>query len=274
MSTKILEAGKRAQFTDAERDHKRGLDFGALNCGVFFGHGPTEPYNLLNGAREPLLNELLADEDVIRVAAFQSAAFRIFVPKLYKRYHSLRQDVESHLRHRDLKWNFRKSVFSAAAFNFGPQTVTARHRDCMNLPGGFCAITALGEFNSKTGGHLVIEELGIVIEFPAGSTILLPSAVFTHSNTAIQPGETRVSFTQYTSGALFRYADNGYRTEAGLKAYNEDQYDDMLKRKSTRWNDTLKLWSTLEEVLKCAKLKCTGTGEVESDDFVAPTSSI
>ncbi|KAF6742283.1 hypothetical protein DFP72DRAFT_781793, partial [Ephemerocybe angulata] len=207
---KIYQAGRKAPWKHAEVHHKRGDEFGALNVGVLMGHGPTRPYNLRNGVHEPMLEELLADPDIERMATFQSAAFRLFMPKLYKRYYGLRQDVERHPM--NLKWNFKKSVFSAAAFNFGPQTVTAQHRDCMNLPGGFCAITALGTFDAKLGGQLVIEELGLVIDFPAGSTILLPSAVLTHSNTAIQPGETRVSFTQYSSGALFRYADNGYRT--------------------------------------------------------------
>ncbi|KAF6743090.1 hypothetical protein DFP72DRAFT_828982, partial [Ephemerocybe angulata] len=267
---KIYQAGRKAPWKPAEVHHKRGDKFGALNIGVLMGHGPTQPYNLRNGVHEPMLEELIADPDIIRMATFQSAAFRLFMPKLYKRYHGLRQDVErqSHLPH--LKWNFAKSVFSAAAFNFGPQTVTAQHRDCMNLPGGFCAITALGTFDAKLGGQLVIEELGLVIDFPAGSTILLPSAVLTHSNTAIQPGETRVSFTQYTSGALFRYADNGYRTEKELKQYNEEQYNDMMERKSTRWVRTLALWSKFEDILEGAKLRLVETGElVESADSMS-----
>ncbi|KAF6742161.1 hypothetical protein DFP72DRAFT_757262, partial [Ephemerocybe angulata] len=167
-------------------------------------------------------------------------------PKLYKRYHGLRRDVERHMP--DLKWNFESSVFSAAAFNFGPQTVTARHRDSMNLPYGFCAITALGTFDYKLGGHLVLEELGIVIEFPPGSCILIPSAILTHSNTSIQPGETRVSFTQFSSGALFRHADNGYRTEAELKEYDKSLYEETMARKPTRWEKGLALWSTAAEI--------------------------
>ncbi|KAF6745210.1 hypothetical protein DFP72DRAFT_1018241 [Ephemerocybe angulata] len=170
------------------------------------------------------------------------------MPKLYNKYHALRTDIENHLP--NLKWNFKRSVFSAAAFNFGPQVTTCPHRDCMNLPAGFCAITALGTFDPKKGGHLVVEELGIMIEFPPGSCILLPSAVFTHSNTCVQPGEIRLSFTQYTSGGLFRYADNGYRTEQGLKDYDIDLYECMMKRKGTRWERDLKLWSTLDELLE------------------------
>ncbi|KAF6754790.1 hypothetical protein DFP72DRAFT_758854, partial [Ephemerocybe angulata] len=110
----------------------------------------------------------------------------------------------------------------------------------------------LTRLDAELGGHLVIEELGIAIEFPAGSCILIPSAVFTHSNTTIQPGETRVSFTQFSSGALFRYADNGYRTEKQLKAYNKSLYNMMMERKGARWEEGLNMWCTFEEVLKAA----------------------
>lgn len=48
-----------------------------------------------------------------------------------------------------------------------------------------------------------------VIEFPAGSTILLPSVAIAHSNTPIGPGERRCLFTQYTFGGLFRWAARG-----------------------------------------------------------------
>lgn len=54
-------------------------------------------------------------------------------------------------------------------------------------------------------------DLHLVIEFPPGSTILIPSASLRHGNTAIQPGETRYSFTQYTAGGIFRWIEHGFR---------------------------------------------------------------
>lgn len=100
----------------------------------------------------------------------------------------------------------------SAAFNLGPRTVCTPHRDAKNLSFGICCITALGSFDPTTGGHLVLEELRLVVEFPPGATALIPSAVVTHSNTDIQQGERRYSFTQYASGSLFAYVDNGMRT--------------------------------------------------------------
>jgi len=57
--------------------------------------------------------------------------------------------------------------------------------DFGNLPYGWCAITSLGPFDPKRGGHLVLWDLQLVIEFPPGSTILIPSAVLQHSNIPI-----------------------------------------------------------------------------------------
>ena len=71
---------------------------------------------------------------------------------------------------------------------------------------------ALGSFDPATGGHLVVEELQLVIEFPTGMTALIPSAVVMHSNTDIQEGERWYSFTQYASGSLLAYINNRMRT--------------------------------------------------------------
>ena len=101
----------------------------------------------------------------------------------------------------------------AAAYNLGPATVCRPHRDSANLSFGICTITALGRFDPKAGGHLVLRELGLVIEFPPGATALIPSAIITHHNTKVLDGETRYSFTQYAAGSLFSYIENGMRSE-------------------------------------------------------------
>ncbi|KAJ7049989.1 hypothetical protein C8F01DRAFT_1264713 [Mycena amicta] len=93
------------------------------------------------------------------------------------------------------------SVFASFTFNFGPQTVTHPHLDLANLAWGWCFITALGWFDAKIGGFLVLWDLKIYIPFPPGSTIGIPSALLRHSNVGIQPGEIRYSFTQFSAGA-------------------------------------------------------------------------
>jgi hypothetical protein len=95
------------------------------------------------------------------------------------------------------------SVFATATFNFGPQTVTFPDLNFTNLAWGWCAITTLGDFDPNKGGHLILWDLKLIVRFPPGSTILIPSALIRHSNTSIGSHEKRFSFTQYTPMGIF-----------------------------------------------------------------------
>jgi hypothetical protein len=68
------------------------------------------------------------------------------------------------------------SIFSCAAFNFGPNVWTFKHRDVLNLAFRWCAIQAVGKFDATKGGHLILWDLKLVIEFPVGALVLIPSA--------------------------------------------------------------------------------------------------
>lgn len=63
-------------------------------------------------------------------------------------------------------------------------------------------------------------DLKLAIEFPSGSTIVIPSASLSHGNTAIQPGETRVSFTQFCAGGLIRWVRYGFQSMASCLVNN------------------------------------------------------
>lgn len=146
----------------------------------------------------------------------------------------------------ELKRNFKNSIFPCATVNFGPVTCMFDHVDPCNLPFGMCAITALGNFNHSQGGHLVLWDLKLVIEVPAGATILLPSATLRHSNTAIQPGETRFLFTQYAAGGLFRWADQGKQcTKAFWASLSDDEWEEEMAKSEARWREGVKLFSAL-----------------------------
>lgn len=99
--------------------------------------------------------------------------------------------------------------YSAVTFNLGGKVCTFPHKDYKNLPWGWCAVTSLGRYSATRGGHLVLWEFGIAVEFPPYSTIMLPSAIVTHFNTAIQEGEKRLSVVQYNSSGLFRWLAYG-----------------------------------------------------------------
>jgi hypothetical protein len=144
---------------------------------------------------------------------------------------------------------FPNYVWPAATFNFGPITITFPHIDPGNLAWGWCSIAALGRFDPTKGGHIVLWDLGIIIEFPPGSTILVPSALVVHSNTPIQDGETRYSFTQYCAGGLFRYIANGFRTDkAFLAKATAAQLAEREGARSRCWQDGLAMFPKLSEL--------------------------
>ena len=145
--------------------------------------------------------------------------------------------------------NFENSVFAGCAFNFGPQTVCYRHRDHANLPFGWCAITALGNYDYKKGGHLVLWDFGLVIGFPPGSTIFVPSASLDHSITTIQKGERRYSFTQYTAGGTFRWVDYGFRkADEYFASLSEEKQQALAEEGRDRLAFGLSLFSTIDEL--------------------------
>jgi hypothetical protein len=147
-----------------------------------------------------------------------------------------------------LRRNF-TTVFACSTFNFGPSTISFCHTDPGNLPFGWCTVTALGPFNPKQGRHLILWDLQLVIEFPPGAMILLSSAVLRHSNVAIEKGEERYSFTQYTAGGLFRWVDHGFQKEGDYYASLSDKEmvaDEIATQH--RWMMGLSLFSTLDDL--------------------------
>ncbi|KZP23140.1 hypothetical protein FIBSPDRAFT_910314 [Athelia psychrophila] len=127
------------------------------------------------------------------------------------------------------------SVYPCATVNFGPVTCTFDHVDPANLPFGLCAVTALGDFDHTRGGHLVLWDLKLIIEFPAGSTALLPSA--------------------YTAGGLFRWVDQGMQpTAAYMESLSREDWEAEMERSAARWQEGVRLYSTLTSLQQPADL--------------------
>ncbi|KAJ7055653.1 hypothetical protein C8F01DRAFT_994166, partial [Mycena amicta] len=146
---------------------------------------------------------------------------------------------------------FPRSAFACVAFNFGPQAATIFHRDWTDRAGKPCAVWAGGPFDHTKGGHIILYELKLILEFPPWTWIIFPSAVITHGNLPVQAGDKRVSIVQYTPGNLCRFIDNGFRTEAKFKTANKKGYTQMIRDKASRWVNGLKLYSTMEELKEC-----------------------
>ncbi|KAJ7818941.1 hypothetical protein B0H13DRAFT_1921973 [Mycena leptocephala] len=242
----ICNAGAQARFPAAMRNHRRGL-FAAMNIGLCYGEGQTTPCWLNNKEYTAVADGLLADPDIGRMAGFADAAFAMWVPRLHSYYREYDAKLRKH--HPHLRRPFPHSTFFTANFNFGRNVWTFKHRDVLNLAFGWCAIQALGRFDATKGGHLVLWDLRLVIEFPAGALILVPSATIAHSNVPVSDDEERTSFTQYSPGGVFRYVDNGFRTVNELAEADPAEYERLMELKERRWEMGLGLLSTMDELL-------------------------
>lgn len=129
--------------------------------------------------------------------------------------------------------------------NFGPNAVCYDHLDFGNAAAGWCAITSAGSYNPKLGGHLILFDIDLIVEFPPGATILIPSSIMRHGNTPVQEGETRVGITQYAAGGLFRYVDHGFSTQENAEPEVRAR---VLAEGGYRFESLLSLFSHVESL--------------------------
>ncbi|PPR07437.1 hypothetical protein CVT24_007572 [Panaeolus cyanescens] len=198
-----------------ETRHRRG-PFPAVAFGLSYGGGQMTAQRLSLGSLGPMVDRIMAHEDIKRIASYADSAFQLWAPRLHAYY---RETLLKVLKKTGQRANFEGSAYAATSVNLGDRVCCYKHRDCVNLAFGWCAITALGKFDATKGGHFVIWELKMVIEFPSGATLLMPSAAFHHSNSrTLGVGEIRQSITQYTAGGIFRWVENGFMSEERLLA--------------------------------------------------------
>ncbi|KAJ7605702.1 hypothetical protein DFH06DRAFT_1275570 [Mycena polygramma] len=204
-------ARSQASVSEERQSHRRGV-FTQLTAGISFGGGQVRPGALVNGAiNTAVLCTLLSNDAFVRLAGFATALLANWAPNLFSFYVDYMGRFHRH--YPDLHRPFRNGIFSACTFNLGPRTCALGHRDFVNFALGWCPIVAFGDFDYKKGGHLILWDCKLIIEFPPGCTILIPSAAVFHSNIPIAPHEHRYSFTQYTAGGLFRWVEHGFKSE-------------------------------------------------------------
>jgi hypothetical protein len=247
-------------FKPEELSHRRGR-FAVKTDGVSYGGGQIvrSRFNTLQlflilllqypkriyHSRKTLaaLNRLRQEKSFIRLAGHASSIFAHWAPELYQ-YYSMNM---TRLRENDpnLQFNFPNSIFACATYNFGPHTIAVKHLDHLNYIAGWCAVTSLGQFDYTRGGHIVLWDPKLVLEFPPGWTILLPSAYVQHGNTPISPDETRYSFTQYTAGGLFRYVDDGFKSRTQMTL---EERLEATARQVDRVSESLNMYSTVSSL--------------------------
>ncbi|KAJ6527047.1 hypothetical protein B0H19DRAFT_970015 [Mycena capillaripes] len=235
-------------FRAADAEHRHGR-FPVLATGVSFGGGQQRPGNLVNGRkRQKIINNLLKNKSIRRLARFQSSGMARYAPKLWRYYADTLRLLFEH--HPGLEHNFSNSIFPAATFNLCPTVVTDEHADIANCVHGLCGVTSAGDFDHTKGRQMYLKQINMVIDFPSGASMLIPSAFVDHGNTAIEPGETQLSFTQYAAGGLFRWVKYGFRTAKSVLATTGGAqlvaaFDGVL---GSRWQWALDLFSKHEEL--------------------------
>jgi len=212
----LKEARTRAKFTARQMKHRRGR-YGSVTYGYSFGGGQKRPGFLKTGGplKSGLAARLYENSHIKSVIGHHNKCLWTFAPRLAYRYHRLLSFLSKYEKAKKSSiFNLQPETdsFAAATFNLGPSVSTELHYDSQNFGPGLCVISSFGQYDYKKGGHLILWEMGVVVEFPPYSTILIPSAVIKHGNIAVADGEERMSITQYTAGALVRWAARGFKS--------------------------------------------------------------
>ncbi|KAF7342723.1 hypothetical protein MSAN_02030200 [Mycena sanguinolenta] len=228
---------------------RRGPHY-AVHMGNGMGGGQQRPTPFaLHASVLHILTSLFIHRAIARFVGLANVLFQLYAPKLHNYYFRTMKALSKWDRDLPLLAPLCSCVFACVTFNFGPQTVTLPHLDFLNLSWGWCFITALGWYDYRRGGHLILWDLRLIIEFPPGATFAIPSAILRHSNVSIQQGEKRFSFTQYTSAGIFRFVNRGFQTDVTLKAnMSKAEQREFAATAQTRYSEGLKMYSTLEEL--------------------------
>lgn len=165
-----------------------------------------------------------------------------WAPEMYEKYANMMKKLQEHCD--GLTFNFDGSIFPSATMNLGPCVSLLPHYDVMNLAFGWCMITSIGTFDPDHGGHSMLKEARLIIRFPPGSTIGIPSAIIEHCNIPVPDDEVRGSFVQFASANLFRWIENGFCTDAEAKAEAKKTRRDNAKTAERRKEEGLALFKS------------------------------
>ncbi|KAJ7291863.1 hypothetical protein C8J57DRAFT_1044334 [Mycena rebaudengoi] len=251
-AAELMESQRcRTSFSETNTHHRRADEecpYACISCGISHGGSQCQPGELCNTkVHEEIASELRAHPCFQSLNGFANSLMRTFAPTLFVFCMSAMAQIAAWGP--DLRWNFVGSVFAACTFNFGPHTVTAPHLDFGNLAWGWCSITALGNFDPNRGEHLILWDLKLVIRFPPGSTILIPSAILRHSNVQVQQHERRYSFTQYSASGLFRWIRNGFQTDEDFKLKTTpEEKAARAAEAATRWQAGVNMYSIIDDL--------------------------
>ncbi|KAJ7766824.1 hypothetical protein B0H16DRAFT_1717164 [Mycena metata] len=191
------------------------------SVGKTFNAGLLSPIGLQDEQRPPyatILNALVFFQmftglAMLRLISYGNRLLEALVPAAFN---TLDIEKDTFLQH-DPKalYPCSSSVFSAATVEFGPhlQATNRRHQ-----AGSWSILVALGKYVGRLGGHIILWDLGLVVAFPPGSCILIPTGIIRYSFVKVRPHETRYSVVQWAGAGIGRWFGNGHRSDIEFAA--------------------------------------------------------
>ncbi|KAI0702992.1 hypothetical protein BC835DRAFT_1263177, partial [Cytidiella melzeri] len=215
-----------------KKSNLRGV-FKTVAVGLSYGGGQMRPGSLRHSRRNrKILNLLMQDPNMQRVLGYGNSAFKFYFPKVFDEYAKNMDALLEH--HTEFERPIANSEFAATSLNFGPSVITYQHTDSGNKANRLCPIFCTGDFDSRKGGHLVLGDLKLLVQFLPGLLALIPLATLRHGNASIQPGKQCESFTQYAADGLFRWVAYGFQSWKML-CKNPEMLAREWEQRNTRW---------------------------------------
>ncbi|KAJ7821084.1 hypothetical protein B0H14DRAFT_2832086 [Mycena olivaceomarginata] len=181
-------------------------NFPAPARGFAFGGGRQTVGNIkaLSPANQAAMDKLLEDESIWRMATYPIPVFQSLCFPIYSDYHCTKQQLLQKNPH--LCRTFPRSPFTAVTDlrlppTWGPSPCLPPIRTPPTRPTACASLPLLSAFDPDQGGHLVCWDYNLLICFPLGCSVLIPSAVVTHSNTPIQAANGFRSDRQWAASA-------------------------------------------------------------------------
>ncbi|KAJ7217556.1 hypothetical protein C8J57DRAFT_1254978 [Mycena rebaudengoi] len=192
----MKEATAKCSISEEWAFHRRG-NFCSLTGGDSHGGGQERPGALVNG--------------VINAAILVSlmSVFANWAPDIFDYY-----VVHMHLfyqRYKHLSRPFLNGIFCACTFNLGPYTCALGHRNFANLAFGWCAITALGYFDYMKGGHLILWDCKLILEFPLAQRFSFPVQPYSTPTYPLQMESCAFLSLNTPQGAYFDGFSMGFK---------------------------------------------------------------
>ncbi|KAJ7922178.1 hypothetical protein B0H13DRAFT_1603935, partial [Mycena leptocephala] len=189
---------------------------------------------------------ILQNQGVQEIAAFHNTILQSFAPKIYA-YTENTTDL-IYKFDENLRREF-DGVFPAAEFDLGELGSAPRLQD-RDVLHGWRALTALGMYNSRYGGDIILWDDGFVIRFPPGATILFPAALMRYSFVEVQAGEKQYTLSQYSPAGLYRYITNGYVNDSTFERMADKRaMETMHRARGRRLEAGVNMYSRLDEYI-------------------------